>query len=114
MKKPSKLAEENLRLNLVIQHLDARLSCAVDKQLLLLNRLLRQQEEFTIATDDARGKLCSCGAPMVALRTQFVRLCIGCKQEVEWPLDEGQAPLIGNNRQVPRNTTPPASCQGDT
>lgn len=44
-------------------------------------------------------KLCPCGGPLVALRSLNLRICADCKREIEWRLDEGQRPLIGNNRQ---------------
>lgn len=37
------------------------------------------------------------------LRSINTKKCIGCGHEIEWHLDEGQLPLICNNRMVKRN-----------
>lgn len=39
-------------------------------------------------------KLCPCGGPLIPLRSLNLRICADC-----WRLDDGQRPLIGNNRQ---------------
>lgn len=39
-----------------------------------------------------------CAAPLVDLRSQFKRICSGCKVEFEWRLDDGQKPLINSSR----------------
>lgn len=45
------------------------------------------------------GKPCPvCCSPLVDLRSLNKRICIGCKREFEWRLEEGQKPLIGSNR----------------
>ena len=48
--------------------------------------------------DDAKGKRCECGGPLVALRSVDLRICNDCKTETPWRLSEGQKPLIGSNR----------------
>lgn len=46
-----------------------------------------------------QGKKCpACDSPLVDLRSINKRKCSGCKQEYDWPLNEGQRPLIGSNR----------------
>lgn len=51
--------------------------------------------------EEPSGKPCpNCGEPMSKLRSHSAMQCAtGCKQSVPWDLDEGQKPLIGNNRQ---------------
>ena len=37
------------------------------------------------------------------LRSMNIKKCIDCGREVEWKLDEGQLPLVANNRMVKRD-----------
>lgn len=50
--------------------------------------------------DDGLGKRCpTCGEPMSNLPSLNQRQCAtGCKQSQEWSLEEGQKPLVTNNR----------------
>ena len=59
---------------------------------------IRQKNALSYGTA-AMIKHCQCGGPLVALRSLNLRICADCKREIEWRLDEGQRPLIGNNRQ---------------
>lgn len=94
--------------------LEARLSTAADKQILLLNRLIDRDGEISSlvaardelvqalarANDDAKGKRCpDCGEPMVSCSTLNERVCNGCGTVWDWHLEQGQPALIGNNRQ---------------
>jgi len=81
------------KLRQQVAMLERRLDYSREAQLLLLNKLID-------AGDDARGKRCpACWEPLVDLRTLELRLCSGCGAEHPWPLDPGQQPLLGNNRQ---------------
>ena len=92
----------NLRQRLInaqqeIALLNRRLSTAVDKQILLMNRLIELEDN---RSDDARGKPCpDCSTPMVSCATHNERYCVGCGSVWEWTLAEGQLPLIGPSRQ---------------
>lgn len=50
--------------------------------------------------ENGLGKSCpSCGEPMSNMPSLNMRQCAtGCKMAVDWLLDEGQKPLIANNR----------------
>ena len=84
------------------QLLEARLSTAADKQILLLNKLIDKDaeiERLRTLTDDARGPSCpSCGEPLVSFATMNERECNGCKSVWPWHLNPGQQPLVSNNR----------------
>lgn len=48
---------------------------------------------------DATGKPCpTCKSPMSDLRSQYMRICTGCRLEQAWPLDDKQMPLVGSSR----------------
>lgn len=83
--------------------LEARLSTAADKQILLLNKLIDRDAEIERLhrlADDAKGKRCpGCGEPMVSCSTLNERVCNGCGTVWDWHLEQGQPALIGNNRQ---------------
>jgi len=83
--------------------LEARLSTAADKQILLLNKLIDRDAEIARLrnqADDAKGKRCpDCGEPMVSCSTLNERVCNGCGTVWDWHLEQGQPALIGNNRQ---------------
>ena len=83
--------------------LEARLSTAADKQILLLNKLIDQDAEIArlrSQADDAKGKRCpGCGEPMVSCSTLNERVCNGCGTVWGWHLEQGQPALIGSNRQ---------------
>lgn len=40
----------------------------------------------------------ACTGPLVPLRSLSVRICNDCKTEYRWTLEDGQKPLIANNR----------------
>ena len=86
--------------------LEARLSTAADKQILLLNKLIDRDaeiERLRIMTDDARGPACpSCGEPLVSFATMNERECGGCRSVWPWQLKPGQLPLVANNRATRR------------
>ena len=51
--------------------------------------------------DKGTGKPCpECGTPMVGYSSIDLRECVGCKHSEPWKLDEGQKPLLTNNRDV--------------
>lgn len=83
--------------------LEARLSTAADKQILLLNKLIDRDAEIArlrSQADDAKGKRCpDCGEPMVSCSTLNERVCNGCGTVWDWHLEQGQPALIGSNRQ---------------
>lgn len=104
MKDVLELAREALEKALAEnQLLEARLSTAVDKQILLLNKLIDRDAEIArlrSQADDAKGKRCpGCGEPMVSCSTLNERVCNGCGTVWDWHLEQGQPALIGNNRQ---------------
>jgi transcription initiation factor TFIIIB Brf1 subunit/transcription initiation factor TFIIB len=45
-------------------------------------------------------KVCpKCGSKnLVHIATQFIKICNDCETVIKWDLDEGQKPLITNNR----------------
>lgn len=48
---------------------------------------------------DPTGKPCpQCGAAMSRLSSVAKQLCTGCGAVEDWPLKDGQAPLITKNR----------------
>lgn len=78
-----------------IRMLERRLSTAVDKQILLLEKLIDAEAR----SDDARGKPCPvCRGPLVSFSTMDLRLCADCGREFNWQLLPGQKPLVANNR----------------
>lgn len=83
--------------------LEARLSTAADKQILLLEKLIAKDEQIAALrnqADDAKGKRCpDCGEPMVSCSTLNERVCNGCGTVWDWHLEQGQPALIGSNRQ---------------
>lgn len=83
--------------------LEARLSTAADKQILLLEKLIEKDEQIArlhSQADDAKGKRCpDCGEPMVSCSTLNERVCNGCGTVWDWHLEQGQPALIGSNRQ---------------
>ena len=83
--------------------LEARLSTAADKQILLLEKLIAKDEQIArllSQADDAKGKRCpDCGEPMVSCSTLNERVCNGCGTVWDWHLEQGQPALIGSNRQ---------------
>lgn len=83
--------------------LEARLSTAADKQILLLEKLIAKDEQIARLlnqADDAKGKRCpGCGEPMVSCSTLNERVCNGCGTVWDWHLEQGQPALIGSNRQ---------------
>lgn len=97
---------ENQRLTDEVALMERRLSTHTEKQLLLMEQLIRANEvirELSAASDDARGKPCpDCGEPTVGCGTMNLRVCNGCKMEWDWQLDEGQLPLVSNNRATRR------------
>lgn len=41
------------------------------------------------------SKMCACGCfELVLLRSISLKICPDCKAEIDWPLDEGQKPLL--------------------
>ena len=86
-----------------IEVLQRRLSTAVDKQLLLMNRLIEAEEQVAHLehrADGATGKPCpTCNTPMVSCATRNERLCVGCGAVWPWTLKDGQLPLVGPSRQ---------------
>lgn len=97
---------ENQRLTDEVALMERRLSTHTEKQLLLMEQLIRANEvirELSAAGDDARGKPCpDCGEPTVGCATMNLRVCNGCKMEWDWQLNEGQLPLVSNNRATRR------------
>lgn len=97
---------ENQRLTDEIALLESRLSTGTEKQLLLMEQLIRANElirKLDASGDDARGKPCpDCGEPTVGCGTMNLRVCNGCKMEWDWQLNEGQLPLVSNNRATRR------------
>lgn len=97
---------ENQRLTDEVALLESRLSTGTEKQLLLMEQLIRANQiirELSAAGDDARGKPCpDCGEPTVGCGTMNLRVCNGCKMEWDWQLNEGQLPLVSNNRATRR------------
>lgn len=97
---------ENQRLTDEVALMERRLSTHTEKQLLLMEQLIRANEvirELSAAGDDARGKPCpDCGEPTVGCGTMNLRVCNGCKMEWDWQLNEGQLPLVSNNRATRR------------
>ena len=97
---------ENQRLTDEVALLESRLSTGTEKQLLLMEQLIRANQvirELSTAGDDARGKPCpECGEPTVGCGTMNLRVCNGCKMEWDWQLNEGQLPLVSSNRATRR------------
>lgn len=97
---------ENQRLTDEVALLERRLSTGTEKQLLLMEQLIRANQiirELSAAGDDARGKPCpECGEPTVGCGTMNLRVCNGCKMEWDWQLNEGQLPLVSSNRATRR------------
>lgn len=97
---------DNQRLTDEVALLERRLSTHTEKQLLLMEQLIRANQiirELSAAGDDARGKPCpDCGEPTVGCGTMNLRVCNGCKMEWDWQLNEGQLPLVSNNRATRR------------
>lgn len=49
--------------------------------------------------DDSTAKRCKlCSGPLISLSGQRARICNDCKTEFDWPLDDGQKPLINSSR----------------
>ena len=99
---------ENQRLTDEVALLESRLSTGTEKQLLLMEQLIKANEiirGLSAAGDDARGKPCpECGEPTVGCGTMNLRVCNGCKMEWDWQLNEGQLPLVSSNRATRRTT----------
>ena len=99
---------ENQRLTDEVTLLESRLSTGTEKQLLLMEQLIKANEiirALSAAGDDARGKPCpECGEPTVGCGTMNLRVCNGCKMEWDWQLNEGQLPLVSSNRATRRTT----------
>ena len=97
---------ENQRLTDEVALLERRLSTGTEKQLLLMEQLIKANEiirGLSAAGDDARGKPCpECGEPTVGCGTMNLRVCNGCKMEWDWQLNEGQIPLVSSNRATRR------------
>ena len=97
---------ENQRLTDEVALLESRLSTGTEKQLLLMEQLIKANEiirALSAAGDDARGKPCpECGEPTVGCGTMNLRVCNGCKMEWDWQLNEGQLPLVSSNRATRR------------
>ena len=97
---------ENQRLANEVALLERRLSTHTEKQLLLMEQLIRANETIKAldaAGDDARGKPCpECGEPTVGCGTMNLRVCNGCKKEWDWHLNEGQLPLVSSSRATRR------------
>ena len=97
---------ENQRLTDEVALLERRLSTGTEKQLLLMEQLIKANEvirALSTAGDDARGKPCpECGEPTVGCGTMNLRVCNGCKMEWDWQLNEGQLPLVSSNRATRR------------
>ena len=97
---------ENQRLANEVALLERRLSTHTEKQLLLMEQLIRANETIKALdalSDDARGKPCpECGEPTVGCGTMNLRVCNGCKKELDWRLNEGQLPLVSSSRATRR------------
>lgn len=97
---------ENQRLTDEVALLESRLSTGTEKQLLLMEQLIKANEiirALSAAGDDARGKPCpECGEPTVGCGTMNLRVCNGCKKEWDWHLNEGQLPLVSSSRATRR------------
>jgi hypothetical protein len=44
-----------------------------------------------------------CNSPLSSMRSTSLKECTSCDYKEEWKLDEGQLPLVANNRMVKRN-----------
>ena len=76
------------------------------KWLLQIGRLKQEVAALKRQADDAKGVRCpKCSEPMVSCSTLNERICQGCGTVWDWKLNEGQPPLLGNNRQGRRAAT---------
>lgn len=59
-------------------------------------------------------KICEkCGSSALSeMRGAFIKKCTVCNHEMNWPLDEGQKPLLGSNRGDRRNVKKDPGAEG--
>ena len=52
---------------------------------------------------DFKNACPKCHSPLSSMRSTSLKECTACGYKKEWPLDEGQLPLVANNRMVKRD-----------
>lgn len=65
--------------------------------------VLTSEDLIELRSNNFKNECPECSSPLSLMRSTSLKECTSCGYKDEWKLDEGQLPLVANNRMVKRN-----------